>query len=155
MAANLKQQLSEQFSAALDKLTVTSDNIEAATVASAIQNSDPSFVIVDVRGEEDFAAGAKIATAVNIPHDALLADAGKLKSAVDTAVAATKGANAVTLVLVSAESPDLDEAAAGLWSDAIASEADKYSAVNVRLLLGGLSNWIAENGDNAALTVKA
>lgn len=158
MATDLiKQQLSEQFSAALDKITVASENIEAADVAKAIQNSDTSFVIVDVRDGEDFAAGDKIESSINIPHDVLLADVSKLKTAVDAAIASAKDPSSVTLVLVSTQSPDLDEAVAGLWSDAIGGtgESDKYAAVKVRLLLGGLSNWVAEYGADAKLTRKA
>jgi rhodanese-related sulfurtransferase len=115
------------------------DQVAPELLAGQIQDGK-SVVVVDVRTPEEYEKG-HIAGSKNIPLDDL---------DVDTAVAELIATGVESIVFVSLQSPDIDQAAALSFSSKLAETDGPKPTVSI--LLGGVLYWFQLYSKEANLT---
>ncbi len=102
----------------------------------------PTFTVVDVRTPEEFALGS-IKGSLNISIE-------EWTVSTEAAVAKVLAPGKETIVFVSLQSPDLDQAAALTFTQKVSDELPKQP--QVQILLGGAMYWFQLHGKNEGLT---
>lgn len=152
--SDFKKQFSQQFSLIdvpppLDHLT---PDALAELVAKQRAGSE-GLSVFDVRTSDEFSKG-HIAGSVHVPLEEFIESVGRLVKAVKETVA--KGVTP-RVVVVSLQSPDIDDAAALAFVQAWAEEKEKDPSLPdangfVHILLGGVFHWLQLHGTDAGLT---
>ena len=143
-----KQLFKKQFSAQFSAIEVPPplEQVDPEALAASIKGNAAKQVILDVRNVDEFEKG-HVAGAKNIPHSEF--DAEKYVEEVKKLRAENSD---LTVVFVSLQSPDIDEAAAlsfvRAWDDAGDGAATSF----VRILLGGTFYWLQLFKDDSALS---
>lgn len=155
-ASDFKKQFSQQFS--LISVPPPLDHVNPELLASwIVASSDPAnstvLQVFDVRTKEEFGRG-HIAGSVHVPLDDFLANVPHLVQNLKKVFASGR---TPSVVLVSLQSPDIDDAAALGLVQAWAEEREKDSTLPdassfVHILLGGVFLWLQLNSANSALT---